>query len=70
MIEILKSFLNLIASTFNTLFFIPIHLSDEVTAYLGVLIIAVILFFLLMWFVFEVTGVNKVLKKIFGGDDE
>ena len=70
MIEILKNYLGLVASTLNTLFFTPIHLSDEVTVYLGILLIAAVLFFLLMWFVFEVTGVNKVLKKIFGGDDE
>ena len=70
MIEILRNFLKLIASTINTIFFIKIELSEDVTAYLGVLVIAVILFFLLMWFIFEVTGVNKVLRIIFGGDDE
>lgn len=70
MIEILRNFLTLIASTINTIFFIKIELSEDVTAYLGVLVIAVILFFLLMWFIFEVTGVNKVLRIIFGGDDE
>ena len=70
MIEILRNFLSLIASTINTIFFIKIELSEDVTAYFGVLLIAVILFFLLMWFIFEVTGVNKVLKKIFGGDEE
>lgn len=70
MIEILRNFLSLIASTINTIFFTKIELSEDVTAYLGVLVIAVILFFLLMWFIFEVTGVNKVLRIIFGGDDE
>ena len=70
MIEILRNFLSLIASTINTIFFIKIELSEDVTAYLGVLVIAVILFFLLMWFIFEITGVNKVLRIIFGGDEE
>lgn len=70
MIEILRNFLSLIASTINTIFFIKIELSEDVTAYLGILVIAVILFFLLMWFIFEITGVNKVLRIIFGGDEE
>lgn len=70
MIEILRNFLGVIANVINSLFFIKIQLSDEITAYLGVLIIAVVLFFLLLWFVFEITGINKVLDTLFGGDNE
>lgn len=69
MIEILKNFLNLVAIVINKLFFMKIELSDNVDAYLGVLIISVVLFFLLMWFVFEVTGINNALNKLFGGDE-
>lgn len=69
MIEILQNFLALIAQALNTIFFVKIELGPSFTVYLGIIIIAVMLFLLLVFFIFEITGINDVLSKLFGGDD-
>lgn len=64
MIEILKYFISMCIDVFNTVFLMEITLSDDLTAPLGLLLIAVVIFVILILLVCKFFNIN------IGGDDE
>lgn len=64
MIEILKQFIILIISVFNTIFSIEIQLSDTLSVKLGIILLSVITFIIL------IVSVCIFFNIDFGGDDD
>lgn len=64
MIEILKCFILMCIDVFNTIFLTEITLSDDLTAPLGLLLIAVVIFIILVLLVCKFFNIDL------GGDEE
>lgn len=62
MIDIIKSFIDLIKIYINSLFYLKIDLTPKFEVYLGVLVIAFLFIVFSIYFIFKALG-------IFGGDD-
>lgn len=64
MIDIFKGLIDMIILAINTLFNMPIQISSGVNIKFGFIAIGFVLFFLAMYFILNLLGIN------FGGDDD